>query len=151
MVMKTFLAQLDTARIERAIADAEKRTSGELRVVFRPGAVDDAPALARTEFVRLGMTQTRESNAVLIVVAPDARQFALFGDEGVHTKCGDAFWREVAAAMELKFRAGQHTAAIIEGVARAGELLAREFPYRADDRNELSNTVVTEPPPPPVI
>lgn len=149
--MKIFLAQLDTARIERAIADAEKRTSGELRVVFRPGAVDNATALARAEFARLGMTSTRERNAVLILIAPDARQFALFGDESVHAKCGDAFWREVASAMELKFRAGQHTDAVIEGVARAGELLAREFPYRADDRNELPNTVVTEPPPPRVI
>lgn len=149
--MKTFLSQLDTARIERAIADAEKRTSGELRVIFRPGPVVDATALARTEFSRLGMTATRERNAVLILVAPDARQFALFGDEGVHAKCGDAFWRDVAATMEQKFRAGQHTDAIVEGVARAGELLAREFPYRADDRDELSNSVITEPPPPPVI
>lgn len=149
--MKTFLSQLDTTRIERAIADAEKRTSGELRVVFRAGRVADATALARSEFARLGMTATRERNAVLILVAPDARQFALFGDEGVHAKCGDAFWREVATAMEQKFRAGQHTDAVVEGVARAGELLAREFPYRADDRDELSNSVITEPPPPPVI
>ncbi len=149
--MKTLLAQLDPARIERAISDAEKRTSGELRVVFWPGAVDDATALARAEFARLGMTATRERNAVLILIAPDARQFALFGDEGVHAKCGDAFWREVAATMERKFRTGQHTDAVIEGVARAGELLAREFPHRADDRNELPNTVVTEPPPPTVI
>lgn len=149
--MKTFLAQLDTARIERAIADAEKLTSGELRVVFQPGDVDNATALAREAFARLGMTATRERNAVLILIAPDARQFALFGDEGVHAKCGDAFWRDVAAAMEQKFRAGQHTAAVIEGIARAGELLAREFPHRPDDRDELPNTVVQGPPSPPVI
>jgi hypothetical protein len=30
-------------------------------------------------------------------------------------------------------------------------LLARECPYQADDRNELPNTVVTEPPARPVI
>lgn len=149
--MKTFLAQLDTARIERAIADAEKLTSGELRVVFRPGKVADATALARSEFARLGMTATRERNAVLILVAPDARQFALFGDEGVHAKCGDGFWRDVAAAMETHFRAGRHTDAIVEGVARAGALLACEFPYRPDDRDELPNAVVHEPPPPPPV
>lgn len=149
--MKTFLAQLDTARIERAIADAEKLTSGELRVVFRPDKVTDATALARSEFARLGMTATRERNAVLILVAPDARQFAIFGDEGVHAKCGDSFWRDVAAAMAAHFRDGRHTDAITEGIARAGELLAREFPHQPDDRDELPNTVVTEPPPPRVI
>lgn len=146
--MKTFLAQLDTARIERAIAAAELRTSGEIRVVFRPGKIADATALARSEFARLGMTATRERNAVLILVAPDARQFALFGDEGVHAKCGDGFWHDVAIAMEAHFRAARHTEAIIEGVARAGALLAHEFPYRPDDRNELPNAVVHEPPPP---
>lgn len=149
--MKQFLAQLDTARIERAIADAEKLTSGELRVVFHPGEVDDATALARAAFARLGMTATRERNAVLVLIAPDARQFAIFGDEGVHAKCGDDFWRNVAAAMEQKFRAGQHTDAVVEGVARAGELLAREFPHRPDDRDELPDAVVQEPPPPTVI
>lgn len=149
--MKKFLAQLNTARIERAIADAEKLTSGELRVVFHPGNVDDAPTLARTEFARLGMTATRERNAVLILVAPDARQFAIFGDEGVHAKCGIAFWQSVATAMEEKFRAGQHTDAVIEGVTRAGELLAREFPHRPDDRNELPNSVTETPPRRPVI
>lgn len=149
--MKTFLDQLDRARIERAIADAEQLTSGELRVVFHPGTVADATALARTEFARLGMTATRERNAVLILIAPDARQFAIFGDEGVHGKCGDDFWRNVAAAMEAKFRAGQHTDAVVEGIARAGELLAREFPHRPDDCDELPNTVVQDPPPPTVI
>lgn len=150
--MKTFLAQLDTARIERAITEAEKLTSGELRVVFHPGKVADATALARAEFARLGMTATRERNAVLLLVAPDARQFALFGDEGVHAKCGDAFWQAVAAAMEAHFRAGRHTEAVVEGVTRAGELLAREFPRHPDDRDELPNHVVGTPPPsPPVI
>ncbi|MBX3738654.1 MAG: TPM domain-containing protein [Candidatus Didemnitutus sp.] len=149
--MKTFLAQLDTARIERAIADAEKLTSGELRVVFQAGEVTDVTQLAHDAFARLGMTSTRERNAVLILIAPDARQFALYGDAGVHAKCGDDFWRNVAAAMEQKFRTGQHTDAVIEGIARAGELLAREFPHRPDDRDELPNTVVQDPPPPRVI
>lgn len=149
--MQAFLSQLDTARIERAIADAEKVTSGELRVVFHPGEADDIAALARTTFARLGMTATRERNAVLILVAPDARQFAIFGDEGVHARCGDDFWREVAAVMETHFRAGRHTDAIVEGVTRAGAVLAREFPHRSDDRDELSNTVVVDPPPPRII
>jgi uncharacterized membrane protein len=146
MVMKQFLAHLDPARIERAIADAERITSGEIRVVFQPGRVADATALAASEFVRLGMTATRERNAVLILIAPDARQFAVYGDEGVHTRCGEGFWREVAAAMEQKFRADDHTGAVVEGVARVGELLAQEFPRRADDRDELANEVLRHPP-----
>lgn len=144
--MKNFLSQLDTTRIEQAITDAERATSGEIRVVFHPGDVDDVNALARTTFADLGMAATRERNAVLILVAPDERQFAIYGDSGVHAKCGPEFWREVAAAMESHFRAARPTEAIIEGVTRAGVVLGREFPHRADDRNELPNTVVIDPP-----
>lgn len=144
--MKQFLQQLDTGRIERAIADAERLTSGEIRVVFQPGKVESATHLASTEFTRLGMRATRERNAVLILVAPDARQFAVYGDEGVHARCGESFWQTVAAAMEEKFRAADHTGAVVEGVARVGQLLAKEFPRRADDRDELTNDVVQRPP-----
>lgn len=144
--MKKFLQQLDTARIERAIADAERLTSGEIRVVFQPGKVESATHLASTEFTRLGLRATRERNAVLILVAPDARQFAVYGDEGVHARCGESFWQAVAAAMEEKFRAGDHTGAVAEGVARLGRLLAKEFPRRPDDRDELANDVVQNPP-----
>lgn len=144
--MKQFLQRIDSVRIERAIRDAEARTSGEIRVVFQPGEVDDATTLAAQEFTRLEMHATRERNAVLLLVAPDARQFALYGDEGVHAKCGDRFWSDVAAAMEERLRAGAHTDAIVLGVERIGALLAREFPRQADDRDELPNDVVQHPP-----
>jgi uncharacterized membrane protein len=146
MVMKRFLEHLDTVRIEHAIAEAERMTSGEVRVVFQPGRVADPTALAASEFVRLGMTATRERNAVLILIAPDARRFAVYGDEGVHARCGEAFWQAVAAAMEEKFRAGDHTGAVVEGVVRIGQLLAKEFPRREDDRDELTNAVLNNPP-----
>jgi uncharacterized membrane protein len=144
--MKKFLEQLDAQRIERAIGDAEQLTSGEIRVVFQPSDVDDVTSLAADEFTRLGMRATRERNAVLILVAPDAREFAVYGDEGVHARCGAAFWQEVAAAMQEHFRAGRHTDGVVEGVARVGRLLAREFPRREDDRDELANDVVQHPP-----
>jgi uncharacterized membrane protein len=141
-----YIDELDRTRIESAIASAEKATSGEVRVVILPGKVPDAVAAAAEEFQRLGMHDTAERNAVLIAVAPDAHQFALYGDAGVHARCGQGFWQDVAGVMEARFRAGHHTEAIIGGVARVGELLAKEFPRRDDDRDELPNEVITRPP-----
>jgi uncharacterized membrane protein len=144
--MKTrhFVAKLDRRRIESAIAEAELKTSGEIRVMIHHQPVEDAVAFARREFVRLGMQKTKERNAVLIFVAPVSQKFALIGDEGVHRQCGDAFWQELASAMQNHFRAGDHTAAMLEGIARAGELLARHFPRRPDDKNELPDAVIEE-------
>ena len=143
--MKSFTDQLDQARIEHAIAAAERLTSGEIRVVIAPGRVSEPLKTAEAEFARLGMHHTHARNAVLIFVAPDSRSFVVFGDRAVHEKCRDAFWREVAQAMEVHFKAGAFTAAVIEGIERAGKLLAAEFPRQPGDRNELPDGVVTRP------
>ena len=96
---------------------------------------------AQAEFERLGMTATRERNGVLIFIAPRSRNFAIVGDQGVHTRCGQGFWSSVAAAMEQDFRNELMTDAIILGIAKAGELLSKHFPRKADDVNELSDTI----------
>ena len=142
MKTRQFIAQVDRQRIETAIRDAEAQTSGEIRVVIHHRPVEDAVAFARQEFSRLGMQATRERNAVLVLIAPESQQFAVIGDEGVHRKCGDVFWRELAEAMTLPFKQGDFTAGLLAGIGRAGALLATHFPRRPDDRNELPDQVV---------
>lgn len=133
---------LDRGAIKSAIARAEALTSGEIRVVLYPRGVDDAVATARSEFARLGMHRTRERNAVLILVAPVSQSFAIFGDEGVHARCGEVFWQEVARIMEQAFRRGAFTEGIVGAVEHTGLLLSRHFPRRPDDENELPDDVV---------
>lgn len=144
--LSVFNEELDLARIEAAIAAAERLTSGELRVVLQAGPVEDAVAAAAREFARLRMHATAERNGVLFLVAPEARRFAVFGDEGIHRRCPAAFWKEVAGAMEHHFRLGDPTTALVEGVGRAGRMLGQEFPRRSDDTDELPNTVIQRPP-----
>ena len=144
MKPRQFIAQLDRKRIEHAIVAAETKTSGELRVLVHQQHVDDAVAFAQKEFLRLGMQKTRERNAVLLFVAPASQAFALIGDEGVHAKCGQAFWSEVAAAMQESFRAGDFTGALLEGITRAGQLLAAHFPPRPGETNELPDRVIEQ-------
>ena len=140
--MKTFVEQLDASRIEGAIAAAERLTSGEFRVVVHHAAVDDPVATAREEFARLEMHRTRERNAVLILVAPESRKFAIFGDEAIHAKCGQPFWDEVTAAMTNYFREGKFTDGLVLAIDRAGRLLAKHFPRRPDDKNELPDNLI---------
>ncbi|GAB5558816.1 MAG: TPM domain-containing protein [Synoicihabitans sp.] len=140
-----FSSRLDNSRIEKSITEAENQTSGEIRVVLQAGKVDDPVQRAEKEFARLKMQETAERNGVLFFVAPDAHKFAVFGDQGIHEKCPENFWEEIAAAMEQHFRADDPTQALVEGITRAGSLLAAEFPRQNDDRDELSNEVVNRP------
>ena len=127
---RTFAKHLHHASIVAAIRDAEHKTSGEIRVSTSPKHIDDAVAAAQAEFLRQGMNKFPERNGVLIFVAPRARKFAVIGDEAVHAKCGDEFWRQLADAMTGYFRKSEFTPGIIHGVQKAGELLAEHFPHR---------------------
>lgn len=142
--MASFFSQLDSDRIVSAIGDAERKSSGEIRVHVTQRKPDDLEARARRRFELLGMTKTAERNGVLIYIAPSTRQFQILGDSGIHEKCGPDFWKEVAAGMEESFRRGEFTEGIVRGVSQVGEVLARHFPRTPGDKDELPNVIDEE-------
>ena len=125
---RTFSKHLQHDKIVAAIRDTEHKTTGEIRVIVSHKHIDDAVAAAQAEFLRLSMNKSPERNGVLIFVAPRAHKFAVIGDEAVHKKCGDEFWRKLADAMSGFFRKAEFTPGIIHGVQKAGDLLAEHFP-----------------------
>ncbi len=142
MQHKEFLELLDESRIVAAIQAAELKTSGEIRVFVSRKPAEDPVVAARLHFNKLGMHKTALRNGVLIFMAPKSQKFAIVGDQGVHQHCGDVFWQETAQAMTDLLKQGQFTEAIVAGISRAGEVLARYFPRQHDDQNELPDTVV---------
>ena len=141
MKPKLFLDQLDDAKIAAAIAEAEQRSSGEIRVYVSHRPREDALEAARRRFLKLGMARTRQRNAVLIYFAPTTQKFAVWGDIGVHEKGGEDCWRSITASMIPLLKQGQFTAALEEAIRQIGDLLALHFPRRSDDRDELPNQV----------
>lgn len=138
---KSFLEQLNDTTILQAIADAEARSSGEVRIYVTRHAAKDVLAEAAEAFTRLGMRRTALRNGVLLYFAPKSQQFAIVGDEAIHARCGQEFWTQVSAAMSDRFKAGEFTTGVLAGITRVGELLAKHFPRSGDDRNELPDRV----------
>jgi uncharacterized membrane protein len=142
MKTREFLTHLQHDEIVKAIGEAEKKTSGEIRLfISRKEPDEDAVAAAQKAFVHLGMHKTKEKNGVLIFVAPRVRKFAIIGDEAVHAKCGDEFWKEVAHEISTHFRNGGFSDGILHGIQRAGKLLADHFPRHPGDKNQLPDEI----------
>lgn len=143
MKTRDFIAHLDDAAVIAAIRCAESKTSGEIRVFIsrRLLGSDDFMARATKRFQKLGMTRTRERNAVLLYFMPRERRFAVVGDTGVHAKCAPTFWEEVTACIEARIRSGLFTEAVVGGIERVGELLAEHFPASPGDRQNLPDEV----------
>ena len=137
------LKLIDAPAIEAAIARAEARSSGEIRVSLAPFFWGDVRRTAEQAFQRLGMAATPERNAGLIFVVPARRSFAVIGDAGIHARVGPGFWVEVSERLGAAFRAGRYTEGLIAGVEALGERLAQHFPPdAAHNPDELPNTVV---------
>ena len=134
----------DLDAIRAGIAEAEKNTSGEIRVHLSVRTQEDMLAVAKTIFKKLKMHKTRLRNGVLILVDPRNKRFAVFGDEGIHAKTGDDFWRATRDAMQAGFASGRWTEGVLAGVKSAGKKLTEHFPVGAEDGNELANEVTQD-------
>jgi uncharacterized membrane protein len=143
MRTKEFIGRLEHGQIVDAIRAAEENSSGEIRVFIQRGKLNrDVVAVAEQQFQRLKMHETQDRNGVLIFVAPREHQFAVIGDEGIHQKCGDELWQKVVAKMSDHFRAQRFSRAIVDAIRDVGEVLAKYFPKRGGDSNELPDAVV---------
>jgi uncharacterized membrane protein len=137
-----FLSRESKNRIEGAIAKAEKSTSGEIRVhVVRKANIGEALSEAKKWFLKLKMQNTRQRNAVLLYIAPNAKKFAIVGDTGIHKKIKDKFWKKTRDELQVFFKKEQYEKGIITAVASVGKVLKRFFPAKPGDINELSNKV----------
>ena len=127
-----------------AIRAAEKRTSGEIRVFVESkckymDAVDRAVEI----FGNLKMQETADRNAVIVYLAVRDRQLAVYGDEGIHNKVGDEYWRREVGLLLQNFNKEDFSAGISQCVKEIGEALHYYFPYdRGSDKNELPDEIV---------
>ena len=141
MKAKEFVEALDEKVIVGAIADTEKRTSGEIRVFVSESLVEDPVKAAEKQFVTLGMTATKRRNGVLIYFAPKSQKYAVLGDTAVHARCGQDFWQHITEEMTPLMKEAKFTEAILLAVREVGTVLAREFPWEPGDKDELPNRI----------
>ncbi|MCB0570002.1 MAG: TPM domain-containing protein [Phaeodactylibacter sp.] len=136
-----FFTPEEEERIIRAIREAEHNTSGEIRVHLEANCKRPAMREAVRTFRRLGMHKTKERNAVLIFIAPERREFAIIGDQGINEKVPDNFWQEERDLMQEHFRSEAFAEGICQAIRKAGEKLRDFFPYQQDDTNELPDDI----------
>jgi len=141
---KNFFTAEEQQLIIDAIQNAERMTSGEVRVfVESKCSYMDAIDRAAELFFQLEMQKTDDRNAVLLYVAMNDRQLAVFGDEGIHKKVGNDYWSNEVHKMISNFNRENYATGISEVVKDIGEALTKNFPFNNDtDKNELPDDIV---------
>jgi len=124
-----------------SVKEAEKATSGEIRVHIETNCPEDVLDRAAWIFNRLHMEKTAERSGVLFYLAVRDRKFAIIGDAGINAKVPHGFWDEVKENMQKLFREGKFTEGLSQGIVLAGAQLKAHFPHKKEDVNELSDEI----------
>jgi uncharacterized membrane protein len=139
-----FFTKEQKEAIKIAVQQAEKETSGEIRLHIENVCEGDVLDRAATVFDKLGMTQTDQRNGVLFYVALKSHRFAILGDLGINAKVPQNFWESTKEIIIEHFKNGLFAEGLIEGITMAGKELKQWFPYQTDDANELPDDISFE-------
>lgn len=141
MKASEFFSKEQQAQILASVKEAEKATSGEIRVHIESSLKVDVLDRTAWLFHKLGMDKTAERNGVLFYLAIDDRKFAIIGDAGINSKVPAGFWNEISEHLGKNFRDGKFTEGLSEGIVMAGIQLKKYFPCCEGDVNELSDEI----------
>ncbi len=136
-----FLNKEQKTLVENAIREAERNTSGEIRVHIETTIKGEVLDRAAYLFEYLGMHKTEKRNGVLFYLAIGNRQFAILGDAGINAKVPPDFWDQIKETMKDTFAQGKFAEGLSQGILTAGEQLKAHFPFEKNDVNELSDEI----------
>lgn len=139
--IEEFLSQKEQQEIIKAIQQAERNTSGEIRVHIEKSPKKDALNQATKIFDFLKMDNTRERNGVLIYVAIDTRDLVILGDIGINDVVPQNFWESTKDAIINEFKKGNYKNGLVDGILIAGEQLKSHFPFKKGKGNELPDDI----------
>lgn len=136
-----FLTKQDEQEIVLSIVEAEKNTSGEIRVHIEEHSEKSPLDRAQEVFFELKMNETQDRNGVLFYICVSDKKFAIIGDKGINDVVESDFWDCTKDTVIANFKEGNFKKGLIEGILQAGQRLKHYFPYQSDDTNELSNEI----------
>lgn len=141
MSVENFFTKEEKKQITEAIAEAERNTSGEIRLHAEGHCAIDVLDRAAYVFGKLQMDKTVDRNGVLFYLAVHDHKFAILGDAGINYVVPADFWDHIKETMLGYFKEGKFADGLVKGIEMAGHQLKVFFAYQKEDVNELSDEI----------
>ena len=135
------LTKSERRRIANTVTAAERSTTAEIKVVVKQYGWRDIRDQAERIFRELGLHETKNRNAVMILVVLANQEFLIFGDQKAHKNVPDQLWEDICDEMRNDFSRGEFCLAICNGVREVGRHLVAAFPSNGKTVNQFSDQV----------
>ncbi len=137
------------SKIEKAVRASEREHDGELRFAVEGPLpflylIHDRKPRLRAEdiFSQLRVWDTEHNSGVLIYVQLVDRRIEIVADRGIAAKVEQTEWNAICRAMEKAFKEKRFAEGALQAIERMTVLLARHFPPRGKNPNELPDKPV---------
>lgn len=97
---------------------------------------------AITAFYKNGLYKTAEKNGVLIYISLLEKRVWILADEDAHKKVEQEFWNGCVASIVEGIKRNNLVPALCTTIETIGRRLAKEYPYKPDDVDELKNLLL---------
>ncbi len=93
-------------------------------------------------FYEKRLYKTRDETGVLIFISLLERKVWILGDRGVDRVIQHAFWQGLASELSAGIRGNSAGEALCAVIEKIGKEMAKHFPRKPDDTNELSDEII---------
>lgn len=97
---------------------------------------------AELEFYRAGLRKTENSTGVLIFLSIAEHRAVVLADKAIAEKLPPDTWQGVIDTVIGSIKSGDLKSGLTQAIERCGEILAKDFPIKEGDTNELPNTLI---------
>lgn len=99
---------------------------------------------ALASFTEQGLHYTKNHTGILLFVSLLEHRVEVLADRGINEKVDAGTWDEIVATLGAGLKSGTACDAFCQAIERCGAILAAHFPRQADDKDELSNRLITK-------
>ncbi|TNJ39884.1 hypothetical protein FGF66_02835 [Chlorobaculum thiosulfatiphilum] len=123
--------------------EAVKRFSALKRpFVSHAEIAEEVEEAAIHSFYHRKVHETRDRTGILIYISLYEHSVRVLADSGIDAVVGKQVWQGVVDTITKGIRDGRQGEAIRQAVGICGKLLSQHFPRKADDANELADSVI---------
>lgn len=91
-----------------------------------------------------GLSATRDATGVLFLLSVLERRVYVLADRGIYEKIKQETLNRYASSISRGIKEGKGCEALCSAINEAGRELGKYFPRKGDDKNELSDSIITE-------
>ncbi len=130
------LAYLPFKALLRACPDLKRR------LIHPDEMTAEVEEKAMVSFLDRGLHRTVDGTGVLILISLFEHRVHVLAGRGIDQVVPSGTWDQVVQTVTAGIREGRACDALCAAIETCGDLLARDFPRRADDIDELPNLIL---------